>query len=104
MFSLKIKEKSRNPAHFNPYGGNGVRRMSFPHNGVIFKPDLPPIDEEELSDSSMDTEDEDIDDSYVIEAFSNDIQRDIEVSIIHFMLWYIFQRLLKNTPASNVIF
>ena len=96
MFSLKIKEKSRNPAHFNPYGGNGVRRMSFPHNGVIFKPDLPPIDEEELSDSSMDTEDEDMEDGYAIETFSNDIQRDIEVCIIHFMLWYIFQRLLKK--------
>ena len=78
--------------------------MSFTHNGVIFKPDLPPIDEEELSDSSMDTEDEDIDDSYVIEAFSNDIQRDIEVSIIALILWYLFQRSLKYTDASNVIF
>ena len=74
--------------------------MSFPHNGVIFKPDLPPIDEEELSDSSMDTEDEDMEDGYVIETFSNDIQRDIEVCIIHFMLWYIFQRLLKNTSIK----
>ena len=78
--------------------------MSFAHNGVIFKPDLPPIDEEELSDSSMDTEDEDIDDSYVIEAFSNDIQRDIEVSSIALIMWYIFQRSLKSADASNAIF
>ena len=78
--------------------------MSFAHNGVIFKPDLPPIDEEELSDSSMDTEDEDIEDSYVIETFSNDIHRDIEVSIIAFILWYLFQISLKYTDASNVIF
>ena len=78
--------------------------MSFAHNGVIFKPDLPPIDEEELSDSSMDTEDEDIDDSYVIEAFSNDIQRDIEVSSMALIMWYIFQRSLKSADASNVIF
>ena len=104
MISLKIKEKSRNQAHLNPYGCNGARRMSFAHNGVIFKPDLPPIDEEELSDSSMDTEDEDIDDSYVIEAFSNDIQRDIEVSSMALIMWYIFQRLLKSADASNVIF
>ena len=104
MISLKIKEKSRNQAHLNPYGCDGARRMSFAHNGVIFKPDLPPIDEEELSDSSMDTEDEDIEDSYVIETFSNDIQRDIEVSIIALILWYLFQRSLKYTDASNVIF
>ena len=56
--------------------------MSFATNGVTFKPDLPPIDEEELSESSLDTEDEDMEDCYVIETFSNDIQRDIEVSII----------------------
>ena len=78
--------------------------MSFAHNGVIFKPDLPPIDEEELSDSSMDTEDEDIEDSYVIETFSNDIQRDIEVFIIALILWYLFQRSHKYPHASNRIF
>ena len=74
----KIQQKNHPADVIQAYGVSGIRRKSFAHNGVIFCPDLPPIVEEE-SDSSMDTEDEDVEDTCGVESFTNNTERDAEV-------------------------
>ena len=55
---------------------------------MIFSPDLPPIDEEEVSDSSIETEDEVVEEGYVhecpkdlVQMWPKDLEHDIEVHL-----------------------
>lgn len=92
------KKKNRRCTGILPYtvGHGDIRRKSLYQTGVIFSPDLPPIDEEEASDTSIETEDEVVEESCVqeypkdlVQMWPNDLGKDIEV---HFdnSIWYIF--------------
>ena len=74
----KEKKKNGRSSGVLPYaGGYGdVRRKSFAGPGMIFSPDLPPIDEEEATDTSIETDDDDIEDCCGNEF---NVDQDIEV-------------------------
>ena len=74
----KEKRKNGRSGGVLPYaaGYGDVRRKSFAGPGMIFSPDLPPIDEEEATDSSIETEDDDIEDCCGNESI---VDQDIEV-------------------------
>ena len=89
------KKKNRRCTGILPYtvGHGDIRRKSLYPTGVIFSPDLPPIDEEEASDTSIETEDEVVEEGSVqeypkdlVKMWPNDLGKDIEV---HFdnLLW-----------------
>ena len=74
----KEKKKNGRSGGVLPYaaGYGDVRRKSFAGPGMIFSPDLPPIDEEEATDSSIETEDDDIEDCCGNQGI---VDQDIEV-------------------------
>ena len=87
LLSLPSKKQRKLPSAdlMQTYGVSGIRRKSLAtHNSIIFIPDLPPIDEEE-SDSSMETEDEDVEENCGVGSSKNNIDRDIEVISNHFI-------------------
>ena len=80
---IKEKKQNRRSRGSLPYsvGHGDVRRKSFAPFAPpkIFSPDLPPIDEEEASDSSIETEDEEVEERCGQDCIVDDLNRDVEV-------------------------
>ena len=78
---IKEKKQNRRSRGSLPYsvGQGDVRRKSFAPTGIIFSPDLPPIDEEEASDTSMETEEEDDEENCGQDCIVDVLDQDVEV-------------------------
>ena len=90
MFFCEPQQNDRNGSSsaLNPYSVGGIRRKSMggekTASGVLFNSNLPTIDEEESSETSVETDDEQDEGDNALDIFTDDKRHDVEVFYNYF--------------------